>query len=97
MLIILGGLPAAGKTTIARKLGRQIGAIHLRIDSIEQALRNCGKSGSALDETGYQVGYAIAEDYLRDAHTVIADSVNPLRISRNGWLDVAKRAQVNSV
>jgi len=38
MLTIFGGLPGTGKTTIARELARQTGAIHLRIDSIEQAI-----------------------------------------------------------
>ena len=40
MLIIFGGLPATGKTMIARELARQIGAVYLRIDSIEQAMRD---------------------------------------------------------
>jgi predicted kinase len=40
MLIIFGGLPGTGKTTIARALAHQIGAVHLRIDSIEQAIRD---------------------------------------------------------
>ncbi|WP_119024667.1 MULTISPECIES: AAA family ATPase [Burkholderiaceae] len=38
MLIALGGLPGTGKTSIARKLSRELCAVHLRIDSIEQAL-----------------------------------------------------------
>ena len=37
MLIVFGGLPGTGKTTVARELARQLGAVHLRIDSIEQA------------------------------------------------------------
>jgi predicted kinase len=40
MLIIFGGLPATGKTTIARDLARQLGATYLRIDTIEQAIRD---------------------------------------------------------
>src|SRR5271165_1678080 len=36
MLIILGGLPGTGKTAIARELARQLGAVHVRIDSIEE-------------------------------------------------------------
>ena len=42
MLIIFGGLPATGKTTIARELARQLGAVHVRIDSIEQAIWDSG-------------------------------------------------------
>ena len=38
MLIIFGGLPATGKTTIARDLARQLGATYLRIDTIEHAI-----------------------------------------------------------
>jgi predicted kinase len=40
MLIILGGLPGTGKTVIARELARQLGAVYLRIDSIEQVIRD---------------------------------------------------------
>ena len=37
MLVILGGLPATGKTAIARELARQLGAVHVRIDTIERS------------------------------------------------------------
>ena len=43
MLIIFGGLPGTGKTAIARELARQIGAVHLRIDSIEQVIQDSGE------------------------------------------------------
>lgn len=93
-LILIDGLPGVGKTTIARKLARAINGIHLRIDSIEQALRNCG-----LDVTkeGYVVGYAVAEDNLRLGGTVIADCVNPWPLTREAWRAVAARAQVESL
>ena len=93
MLIIFGGLPGTGKTTIARELARQIGAIHLRIDSIEQAIRDCSPDAVGLDEAGYRVAYAVAEDNLRVGRTVVADSVNPLQITRDAWLEVGRRAQ----
>ena len=41
-LIALGGLPGVGKSTLATSLARRIGAVHLRIDTIEQAMRNVG-------------------------------------------------------
>jgi predicted kinase len=95
MLIIVSGLPGVGKTTIARSLARQIGAVFLRIDSIEQTLR--GSVGDRpIDETGYRVGHAVAEDNLRLGLTVIADCVNPLGISRDAWIEVANRTGVTA-
>lgn len=93
MLIIFGGLPGTGKTTIARELARHIGAIHLRIDSIEQAIRDCSPDAVGLDEAGYRVAYAVAEDNLRIGRTVVADSVNPLQVTRDAWLEVGRRTE----
>ena len=94
MLIILSGLPATGKTTIARELAAQVTAVHVRIDSIEQALR---ASGVTVDAHGYRVGYAVAEDNLRLGRIVIADSVNPWPLTRAEWRAVAARAGVRSI
>ncbi len=97
MLIIFSGLPGVGKTTIARELARQIGAMHVRIDSIEQAIRDCTAVVPPLDEAGYRVGYAIAQDNLRIGRAVVADSVNPLLITRDAWLKVGQNAQVDTI
>ena len=97
MLIILGGLPGTGKTTIARELARQLGAVHVRIDSIEQAILASGIFSSPINDAGYRVGYAVAADNLRLGRTVIADSVNPIPLSRDAWLDVAHCARVTAI
>ena len=81
MLIVLSGLPGVGKTTLARELASALGAVHVRIDSIEQALR---AAGWEVEGEGYDVAYAVAGDNLRLGRTVIADCVNPWPLTRNG-------------
>ena len=97
MLLILSGLPATGKTTIARELAPRLQAVHVRIDSIEQAIRNSGVLTGSIDDAGYRVGYAVAEDNLKLGLIVIADSVNPLPVTRAAWRDAAVRAGKRAV
>lgn len=77
MLIVIGGLPGTGKTTLARLPAARTGAVHLRIDTIEQAVVRSGLARRPLGPVGYVVGYAVAGDHLRQGLTVIAESVNP--------------------
>jgi len=48
VLICVGGLPATGKTTIARKLAAELGAPYVRIDTIETAV---GRAEGRFAET----------------------------------------------
>jgi len=94
MLIVLAGLPGTGKSTIARLLAVRLKATYLRIDTIEQALRACATLPAGVVTEGYAVAYHVAEDNLRAGGTVIADSVNPLAVTRDAWVAVAGRAAV---
>jgi predicted kinase len=85
MFIVFGGLPGTGKTTIASLLARELGALYLRVDVIEQAIRDAGVVLGDLGPVGYMVGYGLAEANLRLGHIVVADSVNPLAITRAAW------------
>jgi predicted kinase len=97
MLIIFGGLPASGKTTVARALAKRLGAVYVRVDTIEHAIRASGDHSRDIGPGGYVVAYGVAEDNLILGSMVIADSVNPLEITRDAWLAVAARSGVLAV
>lgn len=92
MLIVFSGLPGTGKTTIAHDLAATIGAMYLRIDTIEQAIRNSGALAQDVGGSGYRVANELALSNLRLGRTVIVDCVNPVLESRIGWSEVASRA-----
>lgn len=92
VLVSIGGLPASGKTTVARAVVGNMRAAYVRIDSIETAIARAeGKfepTNSWDLPPGYTVGYAVAADQLRNGLGVVAESVNPVRASRDAWRDV---------
>jgi len=93
MLYIFGGLPGTGKSTLARHLALKSKAVHLRVDTIEQAIREGG--GHVSGPEGYIVAYRIAEDNLRLGLSVVADTVNPIQITRCAWRKVAAQSGVS--
>lgn len=92
MLIIFGGLPRVGKSTLARALSERLGAVYLRIDSIEDALRASHRAPTDVMDAGYAAAQAVAADNLRLGRTVVGDYVNPIPLSRDAWRAAARRA-----
>lgn len=94
-LYIFGGLPGSGKSTLARVVARAYGAAYLRVDTIEQCMRD---EGVALrGPEGYAVCWAVAADTLGLGVSVVADMVNPIAVTRERWVAVAERAGVTSI
>jgi len=87
-LIIFSGLPGCGKSTLAAGLASALSATYLRIDTLEQGLRDLCEI-SVFDE-GYQLAHRLAQENLRLGNRVIADSVNPLDVTRRDWNRVAE-------
>ena len=90
-LVVFGGLPGVGKSTVARQLAERLSATYLRIDTIEQTLRRVAAI-TDMGPIGYEVAYSVASDNLRAGRVVIADSVNPIEITRAAWRAVAAGA-----
>jgi predicted kinase len=92
MLIVFAGLPGTGKSSVARELAGKLDAVWLRIDSIEQAIRESRVLPGSIDDVGYRAAFAVAGDNLRLGRIVVTDSVNDWIVTRNVWRDIGVRA-----
>jgi predicted kinase len=86
-LYIFSGLPGTGKTTLSQLFARRIGAAHLRIDTIEQALREL--CSIDVQGEGYRLADRVASDILKAGVDVVADSCNPIELTRREWEEAA--------
>jgi len=94
-LYVFSGLPGTGKTVLSRRLAIAVKAVHLRIDTLEQALRDV--CGIAVQGEGYGLAYRLARDNLCLGLSVVADSCNPIELTRNEWEAVALSAPARCV
>ena len=89
MLVVLGGLPGSGKSSIAVALAALTATTYVRVDRIEQAI----VAWSALSHPVGPVGYAVAHQLAREQLTlrldVIVECVNPVASTRDAWFAAA--------
>lgn len=98
MLVMFSGLPGAGKSAVADRLGRLLPGPVLSVDPIEAAIRRSGIPASF--ETGlaaYEVATVLAETQLKLGLPVIADAVNSLEVARSMWRRAAAEAGASLV
>ena len=95
LLFIFSGLPGSGKSTLAQALARHLSAVYVRVDTIEQALRDL--CGVVVEGEGYRLAYRIALDNLRLGLSVVADSCNPIELTRREWERVGMDAGASYV
>lgn len=87
-LFIFSGLPASGKSTLSKFIAKKYNAAYLRIDTVEQSLRDLCKLN--VYSEGYELSYRIASDNLKIGNNVVADSCNSIARTRKEWEEVAK-------
>lgn len=89
ILFIFSGLPASGKSVLAQFVAKEYNAVYLRIDTVEQGLRDlCNMD---VQGEGYRLSYQIATDNLQLGHNVVADSCNPIQLTRDEWQETAEK------
>lgn len=72
---------------MAQELSRRVSAVYVRIDTIEQKLKDL--HAAEVTTEGYEVGYRIAAENLQLGLSVVADSCNSVVITRKAWENVA--------
>ena len=92
-LVVVAGLPGAGKTTLAREVAARIGATFLRIDSIETVISRT-LVPVRDSPVGYVVAQQVAADQLRAGRPVVADAVNGVEPARRSWDELAREHDV---
>ena len=92
VLVVVGGLPATGKSTIATALARRTSSPYFRVDRIEQAIVAWSALSHPVGPVGYAVAHALAREQLELGLDVIVECVNPTAVTRDGWVGTAKAA-----
>jgi predicted kinase len=90
VLIVISGLPGTGKTTLAELVARRLGAAHLSVDTMEDALLGAGlEPGWSTGVAAYEAVRAAAEQNLSLGFTVVVDAVNDSDAARRTWREAA--------
>ena len=92
MLVVVGGLPATGKSTVAEALARRLRIPFLRVDRIEQAIVEHTASTHPIGPAGYAVAHTLAAEQLALGLDVVVECVNPAAVTRDGWNGTAAAA-----
>ena len=73
VLVVVGGLPATGKSTIADQVARLVRAPYLRVDRIEQAIVAYSSLKHPIGASGHAVAHALANEQLALGLDVIVE------------------------
>jgi predicted kinase len=90
VLVVMSGLPGAGKSAVADAIGRALPAPVLAVDPIDAAMRRAGiGAGQPTGLAAYLVADALARRMLGLGLTVVVDAVNAVAAARAQWPAIA--------
>ena len=91
MLILVCGLPATGKSTVARNIARKLKAAVLRTDIIRKQLFESPTYSNEEKRLVYKAMFLVAEYLLRSDRNVVLDGTFYKRSLRRQVYDISKR------
>jgi predicted kinase len=97
IIVQMHGEPGSGKSTIARELGRALGAIVLDKDVIKAALLRTGVVESQAAPAAYEAFFGVAADLAAQRRSLVLD--NPVYWPRieETWIATAERQRAARV
>ncbi len=95
VLVVMAGLPGAGKSAVADVLGDRLGAPVVSVDPIESAMLVAGvHPGQPTGLAAYVVAEGMAEAVLQAGASVVVDAVNAVEPARAQWSALSARTGV---
>jgi predicted kinase len=90
-LVVLVGLPGAGKSTFARRLAPSIDAVVLESDVLRRLLFEAPQHGPHESKRLFAAIQAVARRFLLDGRSVIVDATNLRETHRKPFYDIAAK------
>lgn len=96
-LVVMMGVPGAGKTHVARLLAGRLGAAHVATDELRHRLFVAATYTDRENEAVFEAAAALLERLLEEGQRVVLDATNLRRRDRAPALAVAERHGVPTV
>jgi predicted kinase len=92
LLVVLAGRPGTGKTTLARRLTRELRGAYVRLDAIVGPILRAAAIEDKVRavQVGYEIAQETAWENLHAGVPVVVDGVHATHARRQGWLTVAQ-------
>ncbi len=90
-LVLIGGLPGTGKTTLAKKLAHRLRAQHLNSDILRDRLHKRGQYDEFTKQTIYDALVWATRNYLRAGRPVVVDATFYKRALRAPFVQMAQQ------
>lgn len=97
MLILVAGLPASGKTTLANAIAASLGAVRINSDALREKLNLRGQYDEASKQKVYDAMLTLAEEALLAGSNLVVDSTFYKEDLRRPWKNLADKVNADSM